>query len=343
MRVAIHSKPEVFDHSTLWTHEWVAYCRELNVEFEVLDFFSNEAHERLKNADIALWYLTNYSLQEMSFARSVLRSYAHSGTRVFPNEKTSWHFDDKVSQMFLLRSAGLPIPKSWFFATEDEALDGFRRATYPLVAKLKGGSGASNVRLIRSPQEAKSYTHRMFGRGFSPAPSLPFKAVSNLRSAKSIPVLWARAKRAPEFLRTRRQGQLLPRERGYVYLQEFVPNDGYDVKIVVVGDKLTAFGRKVRPSDFRASGGGDILDARDLITRSIINSAFQAADTLDTQCIGFDYVVDQTSGEGAIIEMSYAFNFELAADVHGHWTRDGEWHPETLNAPREVLKNLLQS
>ena len=93
------------------------------------------------------------------------------------------------------------------------------------------------------------------GKGYDPAPSLLYKTTSNVRSSHDWKTFKAKAKRIPEFLRVLSSAKKFPNERGYVYLQEFVPNDGYDMKVVVVGDKLSGFYRPVRTHDFRASGG----------------------------------------------------------------------------------------
>ena len=79
-----------------------------------------------------------------------------------------------------------------------------------------------------------------------------------------------------------------------------------------------------------------------LIKKNIIRSAFEAADKLGMQCVGFDYVVDQRSGKGYIIEMCYGFDFKAIFDCGGYWDRNLVWHQKSLNIPLEVVKKLVE-
>ena len=53
--------------------------------------------------------------------------------------------------------------------------------------------------------------------------------------------------------------KLLPLEKGYVYFQDFIPNNDTDTRIVVIGDKIIGERRGVRNGDFRASGSHILL------------------------------------------------------------------------------------
>jgi len=155
--------------------------------------------------------------------------------------------------------------------------------------------------------------------------------------------LHGRAKRIPEFIRTLRGAREFPNERGYVLFQEFVPNDGYDLKIVVIGDKLSYIVRSIRKGDFRASGGGDLFFDKNYVTKNIIDTAFATSDALNFKCMGYDYVVNNKTGEAKIVEISYGFSHTALLQAGGYFDRNGNWHDDPLNAPKELLKNLLDT
>ena len=182
----------------------------------------------------------------------------------------------------------------------------------------------------------------MFSGGFSPAQSLLYKTYSKAQSTKDIKTLVNRIKKIPDFLISRKYGKGIPREKGYCYFQEFIKNEGYDIKIAVAGNKCSYLVRNVRKGSFKASGGGDIFYDNKLIKKNIIRSAFEAADKLGMQCVGFDYVVDQRSGKGYIIEMCYGFDFKAIFDCGGYWDRNLVWHQKSLNIPLEVVKKLVE-
>ena len=344
MKVLIHqsSGPQ---HSTIWNNPWEEYLKENSIPYDKVDLFAVDAIETLKNYNVLLWHFGQYGWTDMMEARSILYSAKMLGLKVFPDFHDAWHFDDKVAEMYALQAVGAPIPKSQVYygmgnlkkALQEGKMD------FPIVAKLRTGSGSHNVKLIHNQSQLLHYARRMFGRGYDPAPSLLYKTSSNIRSSHNKATFLAKLKRAPEFLRTRRSAKQFPNEKGYVYLQEFIPSDGYDMKIVVVGDKLSGLYRPIRSHDFRASGGGEVLYDKEKFTDNIIRSAFAAADAIGFKCVGFDYVVDNRTGEGKIVEMSYGFSHTAVMGMGGWFDRDCNWHEGALNAPAELLKNLLAS
>lgn len=343
MKIAIlYNKSEKL-HSTNWSLEWEDYCKKNNLEYSVINPYEIGVVLILMQFDIVLWHYSNYSFKDMLMAKNILNTLAFHGKKVFPSFNDAWHFDDKLSETYLLESIHAPIPKSFYYFD----IEALKRAiqnkeiSFPIVAKLRNGSGSHNVKKIDAAKELLDYGKKMFSSGISSAPSLLYKASSNIQSSKSLKTFISRAKRIPEFLRSLANAKKFNVERGYVYLQEFIPNDGYDLKIVVVGDKLSFIGRNIRQGEFRASGGGDLFYDRTKVTKNVIDSAFKTSDKLGFECMGYDYVVDSKSGEGKIIEISYGFSHHAVLAADGYFNREGVWFDDAFNVPNEILKRLI--
>lgn len=329
-------------HSTSWGHEWLAACSEQEIEHELVDWRARGAFERLTYHKVVLWHFSHYSAEEMKFARPILAALSAAGCIVFPGPADSDHFDDKVAQAYLMRGLGIPSPLNYPLHSFDAVDDWIRAvATFPVVAKLRGGSGSSNVALIESADELRRYAGRMFGAGQDSHPSATYKIRSNLASARSVTDIVKRLKRAPEFLFSLRSARKLERERGYVYLQEFVPNLNHDLKVAVIGDQLSYICRSVRDGDFRASGGGGLFFDRSLITKKIIDIAFAASDQIGSECTGFDIVTDPRTKQPVILEISYGFSHAALLQAGGYFDRNHVWYPSPLNAPRALLDRML--
>jgi len=344
MKIAICQKQSKHHHSTNWTFPWVEYCINHKLTYEIIDLYQLNAIDKLRSFDCLLWHFSNYSFADMLEARSILYSVKSMGLKIFPDFNDAWHFDDKIAETYLLQSIGAPIPRSYMFYDYDV----FKKwlaggVKFPLVGKLRCGSGSHNVKLLKNKSAVISYAKRMFGRGYNPAPSLIYKASSNIKSSHDWTTIKKRAKRIPEFLRTLANAKEFPNENGYLFLQEFIPNDGYDLKVVVVGDKLSFIARSIRKGDFRASGGGSLFFEKSLVSQNVISSAFSTSDELGFKCMGYDFVVDKTSGAGKIVEISYGFSHAALLQAEGFFDRNGIWHDEPLNAPVEIIKNILQS
>jgi glutathione synthase/RimK-type ligase-like ATP-grasp enzyme len=345
MKIAIHQNKKQFDHSTSWSYVWIDYCEKHNIEYVIIDCFQYNIIEKLRDYDCLLWHFSNYSYSDMLFARSILNSAKQMGLEVFPDFPDSWYFDDKIAETYLLQSINAPIPESYIFHIYDDVKKWVvQYDKFPIVAKLKSGSGSHNVKLLKSEADIIKYSKRMFRNGFNPSPNIFYKAKSNYNSSKdNKKLMMSRIKRIPEFYRTWKNARKFSHEKDYAFFQEFIKNDGYDLKIAVVGDKLSYIARHIRENDFRASGGGDCYYDRSLITKNIIDSAFQVSDKLNLQCMGYDYVVDSNTGEGKIVEMSYGFSHTALLQAEGYFDRTGVWHNEPMNAPEDVLKNMINN
>jgi glutathione synthase/RimK-type ligase-like ATP-grasp enzyme len=339
--IAICQNERVFKHSGSWNKEFIAICQDKNILFEVVDCYDSDIIHQLDNFSGLIWPIENWVLPDIMEGRSILRIAEQKGINVFPNQNTVWHFDDKIAEMYAFQAVGAPIPESWVFYLLDECIEWLETAKYPLVAKLRCGSGANNVKLLKSETDAVRYAKRMFTKGYNPAPSLLYKAYSKGQSSRDLKTFISRIKRIPEFLHTRRHGQQLPVEKGYCYFQEFVPNAGYDIKIAVVGDKLSFITRDVRKGDFRASGGGTLKYDKSQVPENVIDSAFSISEKLGLQCMGFDYVVDQRDGEGKIIEMSYGFDWKAVLGAGGYWNKAGVWYDLPLNILEEIIAGMV--
>ena len=318
------------------------YLQHNDIPFEYVDCYRFDIVDVLPRYSVLFWHYDNYVNADQMEAQHILDIAESLGVRTYPDHYTGWHFDDKIAEMYAFQSVKAPIPASWVFYEKDKCHDWLKHeANYPLVAKLRRGSGSNNVKLLKTPREAVRYASRMFGRGYSPAQSLLYKSYSKIQSTHDWATFISRFKRIPDFLSARMFGRGMPDERGYCYFQEFVPNDGFDLKVVVVNGKCSFLVRKVRKGSFKASGGGDCFYDRTFITDEMIRTAFEVSENLKMQSVGFDFVVDKRSGSCKIIEMCYGFDNEALYNCKGYYDRDLQWHDEPLNVPVEILKMLL--
>lgn len=340
--IAICQNKKIFDHYTSWTPHWISYCETKGIPYEIIDCYKPDIISKLSKYSALLWNYSNYVISDLIEARNILQIADNLGLVTFPSPQMNWHFDDKIAELYALQSINARIPKGWVFYLKDECIDWLNnKAKYPIVAKLKAGSGSNNVKLLKNKKEAINYANRMFTTGFNSTPSIKYKAYSKLQSSKDIHMIISRVKKIPQFLNTRNNAKMMPIEKGYCLFQEYIPNDGYDLKVVVVNDKLTYFARRIRKNDFRASGGGDIFYDNDLISDDIIKQSFMAAEKLNMSCVGFDFVVDKRTQKAKIIEMCYGFDAELAQNSKYYVDKNYKWHNNSIFVPYEIIKMII--
>lgn len=342
LKIAIHQLSSIYIHTTSWSFPWIEYCKKNGLNYKIVNCYDSDFINQIKEFDVLLWHFGNYSLQDMLFARSILNTAQNMGLKVFPDFNTAWHFDDKVAEYYLLKSVNAPVPESWVFYNKKDCLQWINKSVQlPVIAKLRTGSGSNNVKLLKSKYSAENYVKRMFGRGFRNVPGVMFKTISNVKSSRNWETFVKRFKRIPDFIQTHTRARKLAREYLYAYFQEFIPNDGYDLKVVVAGEKLCFVARNIRKNDFRASGSGMLHYDKSLITKEIIDTAFEISQKLKFQCMGFDYVVNNKTNKPYIVEISYGFSHTAQLDAGGYFDRNGKWHDEPFNVPEEIIKNLI--
>ena len=329
-------------HSSAWGQVWIDYCIQKGIKYKLIDWRSLEGFQELSKYDIVMWHYSHYSSEEMVFAPSILSALKAGGCRVFPDLPDSSHFDDKVAQAYLLQALGIDTPINYPLHSHDAVerwiLD---IGDFPIVAKLRTGSGSTNVVLISNKKELRKYAAKLFSKGVKSNPNTFFKLKSNIKSLKSIDDFISRFKREPEFLFSRQSAKSLPIEKGYVYLQEYIKDVNYDLKIAIVGDRLSFVARGTRPGEFRASGGGNLFYDRTLLDKPMIQAAFKAYDALKSDCTGLDMIKDPRTNTPIILEVSYGFSHQAQIGANGYFDRNYIWHDEPFNPPQALLEKIV--
>ena len=135
----------------------------------------------------------------------------------------------------------------------------------------------------------------------------------------------------------------MPRQKGYAYFQEFIPNDGFDYRLEIANNKAIAMVRMCREGDFRASGGHDDRYDASLIPQEVVEFAFECYDKLDVQSVALDIVREKVSGELYLIEVSYCYGLDADEFEHGYWTRNGEHHREPFNGVYWMIEEVIKA
>ncbi|SDZ40506.1 hypothetical protein SAMN05444412_11336 [Rhodonellum ikkaensis] len=297
--------------------------------------------EQLKGFEALLWHHSHMVPKDLIAAKTILAALSHLGFPVFPDYRTNWHFDDKLAQKYLLESLELPLVKTFVFYDTEHALSWAKGTNFPMVHKLKTGSGSKHVQLVVNYNEARKIILKAFGKGFSnysPYNSLK-ERVYQFKNGKAHWI--SLVKGLLRFVHYPEYATVQGKERGYVLFQEFVPNNPSDIRVIVIGNKAFAITRWVRKDDFRASGSGHFSHDPDMIPLSCVESAFKANQKLKGQCFAFDFVIDQQQNP-RIIEVSYGFSPEVFRLCPGYWDKNLIWHDGRFIPEHWMIEILLK-
>ncbi len=338
MKIAIQHREGGF------TERWIYYCKKKNLNYILVDCFKTDIISILKNEKIThlMWHLNHSSSKELMVYPYVMNAAENLGIKTFPNFNTRWHFDDKVAQKYLFESIGAPLVKSDVFYEKEDAIAFLYKSKLPLVVKLKRGAGSTNVKLIKSKPEGEDYIQKLFSEGIVSTATALGNFDQKLRIAKQIsdPVKLVK-KTFKYFKKNKRERTLANAEKGYVYFQEFMPNNDFDTRIIVVGDIAFGIRRFNKENDFRASGSGKIDFDVLKIDLETVKIAFDITEKIGGQCLAFDFVYD-INKKPKIVEVCFGFSMKAYDSCPGYWKKDLGFVKCAFNPQDFVISNFLK-
>jgi|TARA_R100000501_G_C2628296_1_gene122500 glutathione synthase/RimK-type ligase-like ATP-grasp enzyme len=334
MKLAIHEREGSF------SQRWIQFCENNQISHKVLDFYSTDIVQELEDCDIVLWHFHHNDYKDLLFAKQLLFSLEQAGKLVFPNSKTVWHFDDKLGQKFLLESLGLPLIPTYSFFKKKAALDWIENSTFPKVFKLRRGAGSANVQIVKNKSSAKRITKKAFSKGFPDFDGKSYFLGRYKKYQNGIISLKELLKSSLRLFIDRKYSNLFPTEKGYVYFQDFFPDQNGDIRIIVIGKKAFGIKRLVLKNDFRASGSGKILYDKEFFDKKTLSLAFKTARKLESQVCAIDFIYKKS--DPYIVEISYGFNQIGYEDCKGYWSDDLNWIQGPFNPQEWIIENIIE-
>ena len=259
-----------------WT-KYERFLRNNGFNFEYYDVHRSDWLEAAKGFDVIIWATEGKAPQIEEQKRKTYIFEKFSGKLCFPSYDTlMWH-EDKIFQYECLQIFNFPAIRTFISYSAPEALDWIQRSKYPLVSKQPVGAGSLGVELIKDSRQARAAVRQSF-------------------SSAGRPTYW------PYF-----------RQKDYVYLQNFQPNEGYDLRVIVVGNRVFGYYRDVPQGEYRASGMG--LVRKGALPDEAVRLAMDVSRKLDLVVVAVDMLRD-TDGKFQIIEMSAFIQVDTPGQLH---------------------------
>ena len=334
MKIAIHHTPGFF------SEQWIQYCKQNNIPYKLVNAYDTDIIRQVEDCDAFMWPHTQSDYRDTLFAKQLLYSLQIAGKKVFPDFNTTWHFDDKVGQKYLLEAVGAPLVPSYVFYSKREALAWAKQTSFPKVFKLRGGAGATNVWLVKTRRQAYRLIWKAFSSGFSQFNRWRYLQDRYKKWRRGQDTFGGVCRGLGRLLVPTKLAVMHSKEKGYVYFQDFIPDNETDFRIKVVNGKCWGFQRKVRDGDFRASGSGVLLFDREAIPLILVQTAQSIAKRLLLQSAAFDFIQDKTTRRWLVVEVSYGFGFDEREMIHGYWDEHMIWHDETF-IPQEWMVDCV--
>ena len=287
-----------------------------NIPFRFLDVNDQgKFWENLKDVTHFIFRWGQYD-DEKNLSGSIMPVlFNNNGIKCFPDYNTSWHYDNKIAQNYLLYSNGFPQIETTVFWAKEKAFKYFENAKFPLVLKLSGGAGSSNVKLLQNKKQALKIANIIFSKGFSNTGFQQILSPYNYSYFKKMITSY--------IIGNKDYWQI---NKNYILTQKYLPNNDYDTRVVTIGNRAIGFIRYNRPSDFRASGSGLFNLDPELVNKKCLKIAFNVSKKLKFQTMAYDFLFDEHN-EPQICEISYTFSCgKPYTDCPGYWDDNLNWH-----------------
>lgn len=336
MKIAIHHRPGSF------SDRWIEYCKEKDIPYKIVNAYDTDIVQQVDDCTAFMWHHYHYDPIDPLFAKQLLFSLEQAGKIVFPNFKTGWHYDDKLGQKYLFEACGIATAHAYVFYDKKMAYKWIDHTSFPKVFKLRKGFGGRNVMLVHNKKEARKYIKKAFGRGFSQFNGIRYFKDRYINYQLGQISLFSLIRSSLRLIISPNYSHIIGKEVGYAYFQDFIPNEGFDYRIEVTGEKAIAMVRYVRPNDFRASGGHrDVYDKK-LIEKDVLDFAFDISRKLELETVALDIVRDRQTGKLYLLEISYCYGLDKDEFDHGYWTNNGEWHNEKFDARDWMVQAVIE-
>lgn len=338
MKLAIHET----NIKGFFSKRWIEYCKAKDIPFKIVNCYSTDIINDLADCDGLLWHFSHAHPIDFQIAIKLIASLDHAGKKSFPNINACWHFDDKVAQKYLLEAISAPLIKSWVFYSKKDAFKWISETSFPKVFKLKGGAGSANVVLIQNMRFARKYVRKAFGKGFRQFDRINLfryslkQLISGKSNFKKVVLQFLKIFFKSDYEKVK------GKESGYVYFQQFIPNNNFDIRIIVIGERAFGIKRMVRKNDFRASGSGQILYEKSNFDERCVKISFEVARKLNSNCLTFDFLFDEKNLP-LISEISYGFYQEGYDNCPGYWDSKLSWHEGNFIPQHWMVEDLIKS
>lgn len=228
----LSSEPEVFDSPSSpcilgiirelfnYHKDYIRACRELGISYRIIDITGSDWLSVIKKTDcdaFLVWPTTIPVAYKALFDDRLRIMVEEVGKIIYPSLKELWLYESKLRTRDWLDANKIAYPETWVFYDRQEALDWIAEQKLPLVFKTSTGSSASGVHILKNDKQIRKLIRQAFAEGIQHPRMGPFE-----------------------------------RQRGSVYLQEYLPNVK-EWRMVRIGDSYFGYRKEKGEGEFHSA------------------------------------------------------------------------------------------
>ena len=256
---------EIMNMNAYWP-KYERFLKNNSIPYIFIDIYKSDFYEAVEKVDILVWRTLSDPSSQIEAKSKIEFLDRVLGKKCLPSPDELWFYEDKIRQQWLFDYYKLPAIKTFISFSKQETLDYIKNVKYPFISKEAVSSGSQGVIKVNNYQEAQKLCKQIFGAG-------------------------------------RETINTYLKQKDYAYFQELVPNMGYDLRIIIIGNSLLGYYRYTVGDDFRASGSGK-LEKKEIPNEALL-LAIKAKNALPpSRVLAVDLLQDNRDNSFRIIETS---------------------------------------
>jgi len=253
------------------------FLRNNNIEYNYIDIKDSDFISKVESLDVIVWRTPSPYSDQWEAKDKVEFIQNHMNKLIMPNKESLWFYEDKVRQSWLFDYHNIPSIKTFISYNFEEINEYIKRVEFPIISKDKTSSSAYGVRELKNKSDAKKLVNEIFNNGL---------------------------KLYEPYIK----------QKNYVIFQEKVPNEGYDLRVIIIGNSYFGYYRYPKKGDFKASGSG-IVEKKD-IPLEVLKLSKQIKEKLPkSYMLAVDYLEDSRDGKFYVIETSIFISVETSEQL----------------------------
>lgn len=253
------------DDKPYWT-KYERFLKHNQIPFEYYNIHASTWRTAAERFDAVVWRPGSEPVELFEARKKIYLLERYLRKSCYPSFDTVMTYEDKILQYELLKHYGFPVIDTFISHDYDEIARQTGVMAYPAVSKVSPGSGSFGVEIVENAGQAD----RIAGAAFAFAGRQTYWPYLN--------------------------------QKNYVFFQQYQKNEGYDLRIIVIGAIIIGYYRDVPAGDFRASGMGLVRWGE--LPADAVELARRIARRFDSVAIAVDMLRDPDTGKLAVIELS---------------------------------------
>lgn len=248
---------------------WLRYerfCKNNDLPYNFLDITRSDWMEQAKKYDIIICHTESTPAYQDMIESKIYILENLLGKFCFPSYHEVWQYENKNRANYLYDYYELPKIPTYVTQNSEEAFELIKEIDYPFITKTTIGAGSSGVRKINTRSEAVKLINSIFSK-YGLKTQYPYQ-----------------------------------RQKDYFYIQKFVDDATFDLRIMIVGDRAFGYYRYPNKGDYRASGAGNY--EKKALPEDALKLAIEVRDKLKSRQMGVDLLYSYKDKKYYIIETS---------------------------------------